>query len=157
MTVKVSDRSESRAEFVNKVRELNEVVGLTVANGPRKYMPTYGDRLINAALDAYMEVLAANSIYPSKGIHAEPDYIRRREHLMEARAKVVAVAGMADVYFGMLMKVDHAGSKSYEKAFSRLERIGLLCSDAKALISGVISADARRFKEYNDSTVAPRK
>lgn len=76
MTVRVTDRSESRAEYVNKLRELNEVIGLTVANGPRKYMPTYGDRLINTALDAYAEALEANSIYPSKGIHAEADYLR---------------------------------------------------------------------------------
>ncbi len=156
MSVRVSDRTESRAEYVNKVRELNEVIGLTVANGPRKYMPTYGDRLINTALDAYMEVLEANSIYPSKGIHAEPDYLRRRGHLIEARSKVIAVAGIADVYFSMLMRVDNAGSKSYDKAFSRLERIGLLCADVKNLISGVLASDAKKFKEYNASKVASR-
>lgn len=76
---------------------------------------------------------------------------------MEARAKVAAVAAIADVYFGMLMRVDNAGSKSYDKAFSRLERIGLLCSDAKSLISGVIASDAKRFKEYNAKQVASRK
>ena len=156
MGVKVSDRSQSRVEYVAKVRELNKVIGMAVANGPRKYLPTYGDRLICTAMDAYAEVLAANSIYPSKGIRAEPDYLRRRGHLIEARAKVKAVAALADVYFSMMMERELVDRRQYEKAFSRMERIGALCGDAASLISGVLKADTARFRGTMGEA-APRK
>ena len=156
MTVRTTDRSQSRAEYVNKVRQLNQDIGFTVANGPRKYVPTYGDRMITTALDAYMEVIAANSIYPSKYLHAEHDYLQRRGHLLEARAKIEAVAAMCDIYFEMLMSVDHESVRGKDKAMARMERIGLLCTDARKLITGVINSDARRFRQYNRKSAAPR-
>jgi len=157
----VSEREVSTVQYVEAARKLNVDIAQTVANGPKKYMATYGDRLVNLALDVYSEVVQANSIHPSKGIRAEPDYLQRRAHLMEARGKVYAVAALAGIYFevlkvarglqrnkGEIVESDEKIARR-SKLCSRMERIGGICNDEIKLINGVLKSDTERFRKYN--------
>ena len=145
MSVKVSERSKSKAEYLNKLLELNKRIGQTVANGPKKYQASYGDRLIATALDALAHATEANSIYVGKGRNSEGDYRLRRDLLLKARGEVIALSTLASVYFRIMRDVDAIAPRSAEKAFSRMESIALLCEDAKSLINGVIKSDRERY------------
>ena len=161
MSVPKSEREESEPQFVETARLLNVEIAQTVANGPKKYMVTYGDRLVNLALDVYSEVIQANSIHPSKGVRAEQDYLQRRHHLMEARGKVEAVAALAQIYFEVLKaarglqrnkgQIMESGEKiaRRKKLNSQMKRIGLACEEELRLINGVLKSDTIRFKKYN--------
>ncbi|MBQ9000274.1 MAG: hypothetical protein IJ087_00275 [Eggerthellaceae bacterium] len=161
MSVPTHEREQSLAQFVETARVLNVEIAQTVANGPKKYMLTYGDRLVNLALDVYSETIQANSIHPSKGVRAEADYLQRRAHLIEARAKTHAVAALAQVYFevlkaarglqrnkGEIMESDEKIARR-SKLNSRMERIGAICDKEIRLISGVLKSDTERFRKYN--------
>lgn len=161
MSVPVQDREQSIVQFVETARQLNVEIALTVANGPKKYMVTYGDRLVSLALDVYSEAVQANAIHPSKGVRAESDYLRRRAHLMEARGKAHAVAALAQVYFEVLKAargLQRGRGDTVEsdekiarrsKLNSRMERIGGICDREIKLINGVLKSDTNRFRKYN--------
>lgn len=163
MSVPKPQRKKSEAQFVETARLLNVEIAQTVANGPKKYMVTYGDRLVNLALDVYSEVVIANSIYMSKGVRAKADYMQRRAHLLEARGKVQAVAALAAIYFEVLKvarglqkkKGDQQIMESDEKIAkraklnSRMQRIAECCEKELNLINGVLKSDTDRFRRYN--------
>lgn len=161
MSVPVHEREESTVQFVETARVLNVKIAQTVANGPKKYMVTYGDRLVNLAVDAYSEAIQANAIHPSKGVRAEPDYLQRRAHLIEARGKTYAVAALAQVYFEVLKAARglqrsrgdtvESGEKIARRAKlnARMERIGGICDREIKLINGVLKSDTDRFRKYN--------
>ena len=161
MSVPVQDREQSTAQFVETARMLNVDIAQIVANGPKKYMMTYGDRLINLALDVYSETVQANTIHPSKGVRAEHDYLLRRAHLMEARGKTYAVAALAQIYFEVLKNARGLQRNKGEivesdekiarrsKLVSRMERIGAICDKEIRLLNGVLKSDTDRFRRYN--------
>lgn len=145
MSVKVTDREESKAAFLGKLLELNKKIGITVANGPKKYSHTYGDRLISKALDALAHATEANSIYVGKGLNAEADSRLRRELFLRARGEVKAVSSIASVYFRIMRNSDSVKPTTREKATDRMESIGCLCYDISNLITGVIKSDKERY------------
>lgn len=158
MTVPVPKRRLSGVQYIETARKLNVEIGHVVANGPKKYLNTYGDRLITVGLEAYGATIQANSIYQSKGVNAEPDYLQRRGYLLEARAKVKAVAAIAKVYFDLLIEAKGLQKMGEEtdvkiasraKIYSRMDRIGALCDEEVRLINGVLKSDTAKFKKYN--------
>lgn len=158
MTVPVPKRKLSGVQYIETARKLNVEIGHIVANGPKKYLNTYGDRIVNLGLAAYEAVIEANSIYPSKGVRAEQDYLQRRALLLKARGKVKALAAVAKIYFDLLVEakgLQKMGEETDEKIasrakqYARMDRLGCLCDEEIRLIQGVLKSDTEKFKKYN--------
>ena len=145
MSVRVADRDESSVEFLNVLLELNKKIGITVANGPKKYIHTYGDKLVALALDAYAHAVEANSIYVGRGANAEGDARLRRDLFLRARGEVKAIASIASVYFRILRDANSVNPSTKDKASARMESVGNLCYKASNLLTGVIKSDKERY------------
>lgn len=49
MSVNVEDRTESKVEYLEVARQISKRTAQMVANGPKKYMSTYGDHLMRCS------------------------------------------------------------------------------------------------------------
>ena len=138
MTVWVEDRSESKVEYLETARQLSKRTAQMVANGPRKYLTTYGDHLMRLSLQLYTHVDVANSIY----VTSEADPQQRRKHLLEARGMAYSVESTAKLYTDL---VAEAGTVPREKAYGRLADIARLCHKERGLIKGILESDRKRY------------
>ena len=134
----VEDRSESKVEYLETARQLSKRTAQMVANGPRKYLTTYGDHLMRLSLQLYTHVDVANSIY----VTSEADPQQRRKHLLEARGMAYSVESTAKLYTDL---VAEAGTVPREKAYGRLADIARLCHKERGLIKGILESDRKRY------------
>lgn len=138
MSVKVEDRSESKVEYLETARQISKRTAQMVANGPKKYLATYGDHLMRCSLQLFTHVDVANSIYVTR----ESDYEQRRKHLLEARGMCYSIESTAKLYTDLVTAADSAGR---EKAYGRLADIARLCHKERGLIRGVLDSDRKRY------------
>lgn len=138
MSVKVEDRSESKVEYLETARQISKRTAQMVANGPHKYLATYGDHLMRCSLQLFTHVDVANSIYVTR----ESDYEQRRKHLLEARGMCYSIESTAKLYTDLVTATDSAGR---EKAYGRLADIARLCHKERGLIRGVLDSDRKRY------------
>ncbi len=138
MSVKVEDRSESKVEYLETARQISKRTAQMVANGPKKYLATYGDHLMRCSLQLFTHVDVANSIYVTR----ESDYEQRRKHLLEARGMCYSIESTAKLYTDLVTAADSVGR---EKAYGRLADIARLCHKERGLIRGVLESDRKRY------------
>lgn len=138
MSVKVEDRSESKVEYLETARQISKRTAQMVANGPKKYLATYGDHLMRCSLQLFTHVDVANSIYVTR----ESDYEQRRKHLLEARGMCYSIESTAKLYTDLVTAADSVGR---EKAYGRLADIARLCHKERGLIRGVLDSDRKRY------------
>ena len=138
MSVKVEDRSESKVEYLETARQISMRTAQMVANGPKKYLATYGDHLMRCSLQLFTHVDVANSIYVTR----ESDYEQRRKHLLEARGMCYSIESTAKLYTDLVTAADSVGR---EKAYGRLADIARLCHKERGLIRGVLDSDRKRY------------
>lgn len=138
MSVKVEDRSESKVEYLETARQISMRTAQMVANGPKKYLATYGDHLMRCSLQLFTHVDVANSIYVTR----ESDYEQRRKHLLEARGMCYSIESTAKLYTDLVTAADSVGR---EKAYGRLADIARLCHKERGLIRGVLESDRKRY------------
>lgn len=138
MSVKVEDRSESKVEYLETARQISKRTAQMVANGPKKYLATYGDHLMRCSLQLFTHVDVANSIYVTR----ESDYEQRRKHLLEARGMCYSIESTAKLYTDL---VAEAGTADRERAYGRLADIARLCHKERGLIRGVLDSDRKRY------------
>lgn len=140
MAVRVEDRSESKVEYLEVARQISKRTAQMVANGPKKYLATYGDHLMRCSLDMFRHADIGNSIY----VTCEADYELRRKHLVEARGLAFAIESAAKLYTDLVTGTDSVGR---DKAYGRLADIARLCHRERGLIKGVLDSDKQRYNE----------
>ena len=138
VTVRVEDRQESKVEYLDTARQISKRTAQMVANGPHKYLSTYGDHLMRCSLQLFTHVDIANSIY----VTTEADLQQRRKHLLEARGMAYSVESTAKLYTDL---VTEAGTAAKDKAYGRLADIARLCHKERGLIKGVLDSDRKRY------------
>lgn len=146
MSVKASERDESKVEYLEVARQISKRTAQMVANGPKKYHMTYGDHLMRLSLQMFTHADMANSIY----VTCQQDYEQRRKHLIEAKGLAFSIESTAKLYTDL---VSSAGTISKEKAYGRLADIGRLCHKERGLLKGVLDSDKKR---YNAKSVTSR-
>ena len=137
MSVPTWLQSEAKSKFLWRLYRLNVRLGEIVANHPIKYRATYGDKLINTALQALIHARAGNAVWMNVGT-SETDYKIRREHLKEAKGYTDAIAPLAYIYLELVKKAD--GVKP-EKILKQEEEIGLESAEISKMIKGVMDND----------------
>ena len=137
MSVPTWLQSESKSKFLWRLYRLNVRLGEIVANHPIKYRATYGDKLINTALQALIHARTGNAVWMNVGT-SETDYKIRREHLKEAKGYTDAIAPLAYIYLELVKKAD--GVKP-EKILKQEEEIGLESAEISKMIKGVMDND----------------
>ena len=147
MSVPTWLRTISKTKYLWRLYRLNVRIGEIVANHPTKYRATYGDKLINHALDALALAQTANGIYMHVAT-PESDYKLRRAHLREAKGHVEALATTAYIFLELTAKAD--GVKA-EKILKQEEEIGLECAEIAKMISGVMDSDRKIHVSRRDS------
>ena len=70
MSVATYNRTQSKTEYINKIRELNVGIGRIVMNKPKKYRQNYGDAIIKSAIEALKFAQTANDVFVKKGMPA---------------------------------------------------------------------------------------
>lgn len=146
MSVKASERDESHVEYLEVARQISKRAAQMVANGPKKYIMTYGDHLMRLSLQLFTHADIANSIYVTR----TSDYELRRKHLLEAKGAAFSIESTAKLYTDLVCS---AGSVSKDKAYRRLCDIASLCHKERGLLKGVLESDRKR---YNAKPVASR-
>lgn len=116
MSVNVEDRDESKVEYLETARQISKRTAQMVANGPHKYMGTYGDHLMRCSLQMFTHADIANSIY----VTCQADFEQRRKHLLEARGMCFSIESTAKLYTDL---VTAAGTVARDKAYGRLADI----------------------------------
>ena len=144
MSVRASERSESKTEYIEAARRLAVEVSKIMANGPKKYGASHGDHIVKSVLSIYEHCQIAQSIWVAKGGNAEADHTQRRWHLKEAKGLVNHVAAAVKVYFDVVKDSD---KYEPEKATRQMHRVGDMCSRLSALLSGTIDWDAQHMRE----------
>lgn len=144
MTVKVEDRQESKVEYLDTARQISKRTAQMVANGPKKYLATYGDHLMRCSLQMFMHADIANSIY----VTYECDFEQRRKHLIEARGMCFSIESAAKLYTDLITA---AGTVARDKAYGRLADIARLCHKERGLLKGVMDSDKKRYNERKAS------
>lgn len=137
MSVPTWLQSEAKSKFLWRLYRLNVRLGEIVANHPIKYRATYGDKLINTALQALIHARTGNAVWMNVGT-SETDYKIRREHLKEAKGYTDAIAPLAYIYLELVKKAD--GVKP-EKVLKQEEEIGLESAEISKMIKGVMDND----------------
>lgn len=138
MTVKVSDRSESKVEYVEQMRQLCVRVAQITANGPKKYRATYADELMRLSLQAVGCVTAANAMYVS----TQADFEERRRLLQKGRALTYSIEAAAKLY---LDTVAATNAQSKAKSYARMADLGERLNRERGLIKGVLDSDRKRY------------
>ena len=64
-------RNESKTKYLWQLYHLNIRIAEIVSNHPKKYRATYGDKLINTALDALLEARTGNNVFVSENMPIE--------------------------------------------------------------------------------------
>lgn len=98
-------QSESRSKFLWRLYKLNIRIGEIVMNHPVKYRATYGDKLINTALQALIHARTGNAVWMNVGT-TDADYRIRHDHLREAKSYTDAIAPLAYIYLELVRKAD---------------------------------------------------
>lgn len=145
MSVPVFKRKESKTEYLNSIYDLNVKVGEIVANGPKKYINTYGTYLIHTSAEAMKYAQTANKIFMNKNTSKE-DYLLRREMLIRAKGDVENISTIANIYLDVSLKSKLKKSEIYK----RQEDIGLRCYRTIEQINGVMRYDSKVMsKQYS--------
>ena len=144
MSVNVEDRAESKVEYLEVARQISKRTAQMVANGPKKYMSTYGDHLMRCSLQMFTHADIANSIY----VTCQSDFEQRRKHLIEARGMCFSIESTAKLYTDLITA---AGTAARDKAYGRLADIARLCHKERGLIKGVMDSDKKRYNERKAS------
>lgn len=126
MSVNVEDRTESKVEYLEVARQISKRTAQMVANGPKKYMSTYGDHLMRCSLQMFTHADIANSIY----VTCQADFEQRRKHLIEARGMCFSIESTAKLYTDLITA---AGTAARDKAYGRLADIARLPMDDRLL------------------------
>lgn len=172
MSVPVWKRKASSAQFIYEVYTLNIRLAEIMANKPQKYKANYGDEIIKSALSCLEHLQIADSIYLSKYSSVE-DYNLRREHLLTARGLLNHISTAGFIFLELVKRHDHASEgkpskkplspkeitdaeerrrrqeREYKKKLSDQElEIGESCETAYKLISALLDADRKIYKEY---------
>ena len=141
VSVNVEDRDESKVEYLEVARQISKRTAQMVANGPHKYLTTYGDHLMRCSLNMFTHADVANSIY----VTCQVDFEARRKHLLEARGMCFSIESTAKLYADLITA---AGTVGKEKAYGRLADIARLCHKERGLIKGVLDSDKKRYNAH---------
>jgi len=136
-------RNESKTKYLWQLYHLNIRIAEIVSNHPKKYRATYGDKLINTALDALLEARIGNNVFVSENM-SEMDYQIRRKCLRNAKSKVESIPTIAFIYLELTSKADGVNA---EKILKQEEEIGIKCFDIAKMISGVLSSDRKKYNK----------
>lgn len=145
MTVPVYKRTESKTEYLNLLYDLNIKIGEIVANGPSKYINSYGDYLIRASCSALQYAQTANRIYMSKNTSIE-DYNLRRSYLQRIKGLVDNISTISSIYLDLSLRTKIKKSD----IMKRQQRMGEICYDIIEKVNGVMRHDNKIIKQqYN--------
>ena len=151
MSVLKSNRSESKAEFVNTAAQIYVQTINFLSRLSARYERIVGDSVSNLAAEVLDNTEKANSIFPSDNKRAE----LREAHLLEARASLMAL----DVhlhYCYEIMKLNPSGcftthngkdvssSTAYKKLEHMSQELGDLIDKENTLLKSVLKSDKRK-------------
>ena len=100
MSVRKGDRSETKLEVLNVIRQLAAYSMGICKNEkiiPKSSRWIMSQRIVNECLDAYSCVRRANAVYVTNNL----EYNYRHEQQVEAHAHIDALLGLIDIAYGM--------------------------------------------------------
>ena len=112
MSVATHNRTLSKTEYINKIRELNVSVGRIVMNKPKKYRQNYGDAIIKSAIEALKFAQTANSVYVKHDMPIS-DIALRRTMLIRAKGAVMNVSTISQIFLDLCMSAGGDNTQSY--------------------------------------------
>lgn len=137
MSVPTWLRDESETEYLWQLYKLNIRLGEIVTNHPKKYRPTYGDKLLNNALEALTYARIADQVRITDSI-SKNSYLFRKENLIKTKGLVKSIISITYIYLELTSKTD--GVKS-EKILKQEEEIGLKCNEIIEKIEETLKQD----------------
>lgn len=137
MSVATHNRTLSKTEYINKIRELNVSVGRIVMNKPKKYRQNYGDAIIKSAIEALKFAQTANAIFVKHDM-PKSDIALRRTMLIRAKGAVMNVSTISQIFLDLCMSAD---GENKTKIMKQDKYIGNITHDIIKMLSGVIKSD----------------
>ena len=132
MSVPKSRRSESKAEFLNKCRELKLMTYKKCAKLPKRLQASLGNSLISQATNVKRYVTKANNIFP---ISTKGEYEERRKGFKLALAELNSMSSDVDDLYDLANYDSNAIGEWQD-----------LIDVTFALVKGVLDSDARSYK-----------
>lgn len=140
MSVATYNRSLSKTEYVNAIRELNVNIARIVMNKPKKYRQNYGDAIIKSALEALKFAQTANDVFVKNGMPVS-DKALRRTMLIKAKGAIDNVGTASEIFLDLCKSQD---GEDKAKILKQEQYIGGATFDIKRLLTAVIKSDEER-------------
>ena len=140
MSVPISRREQSKAEFVNTAYDLHVLTIKLCTKMDKRLTFFLGQPICLLAGKCHEHVKAANSVFPRNKMDAQ----LRRDHLTEANCAVQALYSFLDIAYGL-----HQVTKGKITDNELMEWLDTAAREAK-LIAGVKEEDVKRFKSLPD-------
>ena len=136
MSVPVSQRPQSKAEFVIRARELL-IHTINKSKSLEKSLTFFGKTdLYNEAQKIYEDIVRGNSIYPT----CKADVMARHAHFRDARAGLYYMIQLIGVMEETSSKLSHRSASHWA---------GLAYQEI-SLVTAVMKSDAKRFKNVTN-------
>ena len=135
MSVRVSEREQSKLEFLKTLLDIEKWCLYKSDSAPKKYRFMINNYLVKYSADAYSFAKMGNSIY----VRDEETKQLRRTYLLKAHASLQAFVSQVDVIYA-ICKADFMTN-------NELEHIAELSFNGIKLLKGVLKSDNTRYKE----------
>ena len=130
MSVPSGLRGQSDAEFLHTAKVIDETVCRFCMKMPKSMMFLKSQRLAHLAMDAYYNVMAANSVYPKNAHEVQI----RRDYIVTARGKYYFIGAELEV-LNDIIGIDP----------KKMQNIAGLIHTELKLLKALMESDARRF------------
>lgn len=137
MSVHMMERSQSSAEYLNKLSELAKWAMRIEILKPNKYKKRIEKDITDPIMYAYRCACSANSIYPSP--KHPTDLEMRHNYLTAAHSAIKGVGSMIRFYHDVL------GGDCL--SIKDVERYGEMCVTCLSMLKGVMKSDDERYKK----------
>lgn len=149
MSVYVSQRSESKMEFIHVAQQLATYTLEQVKKFPKSRTFRFVDKITDYALEIHECVCRANSYYLYNGM-SEDDFRQRERYLGEARSAIFAMSSLLTITFSFVLKGNNFLEDKARMSSMFKQWAGLLNHEA-ALVKGVVESDKKRYKRYQSA------
>ena len=140
MSVPISKREESKAEFVNTAYDLHVLTIKLCTKMDKRLTFFLGQQICNLAAKCHEHAKSANSVFPRNKMDAQI----RRDHLTEANCAVQALYSFLDIAYGL-----NQVTKGKITDNELMEWLDTAAREAK-LIAGTKDSDVKKYKNLPD-------
>lgn len=149
MSVYLSQRSESKAEFIRVSQDLAVYTLEQVKKFPKSYRFCLTNDLTKLALEIHENVCRANSIYIHKNM-SEMEFNMREKYFVQAKSAIYVMSSLLTVTYALIIKGNNfLGDKKHTShIFKEWAR---LLNYETSLVKGVVESDKKRYKRYQKS------